>query len=180
MTIGKHPDDVAAYVLDPTTMPHYSAVLYEVEPPADQTFLPGGRLKGRMHVLGLSLEVEGEMVEFDPAGRRATIVVRPAGAAGNEQGFLEHNLWVEDLGDTSLLHFRNRLTLPDWVPEEAISDGLVRHLFDQTANFALANIRYFLETEAEPAIHSFVETAGTYLNPSASASHGAWRTSPPG
>lgn len=164
ITIQRPPDDVAAYVLDPTTMPHWSAVIYEVNPPAEDVFRPGGRLRGRMHILGLSLVVEGEMLEFDPPGRRAAIVVRPVGAPDVDDCQLEHELWVEDLGDASVLHFLNRLTLPDWLPADLAGNNLVRHLFDQTAAFALANIRFILENRLEVAVGSFGEAVTRVLS----------------
>lgn len=100
--------DLARYVLDPTTMPEWSAVIYQVSAPDRAVFQKGGRLRGTMHILGVSLTVEGEMVEYDEAGMRALITVRPVGA----EGLLEHEVSVEDLQDVSVLHFRNRLTLP--------------------------------------------------------------------
>jgi hypothetical protein len=162
-TITRPAAEVARYVLDPTTMPHWSAVIYDVEAPTAGVFEKGGRLRGRMHVLGLSLAVEGEMVEYDPAGMRAAIVVRPAGVPTEEGGRLEHELWVEDLGDSCVLHFRNRLHLPGWIPPEVAGDGLVRHLFDQTAAFALANIRYILEGSLESAVAGFADLARPHL-----------------
>ena len=90
-TVRRPAADVSRYVLDPTTMPHWSAVIYDVDPPTAGVFEQGGRLRGRMHILGLSLAVEGEMVEFDPAGMRAAIAVRPAGVPAEEGGLLEHD-----------------------------------------------------------------------------------------
>ena len=162
-TVRRPAADVSRYVLDPTTMPHWSAVIYDVDPPTAGVFEQGGRLRGRMHILGLNLAVEGEMVEFDPAGRRAAIAVRPAGVPAGEGGLLEHELSVEDLGDSCVLHFRNRLRLPDWIPPEVVGDGLVRHLFDQTATFALANIRYILEASLESTVAGFADLARHHL-----------------
>ena len=161
-TVKRAAADVSRYVLDPTTMPHWSAVIYEVETPTAGVFEKGGRLRGHMHILGLSLAVEGEMVEFDPAGMRAAIAVRPAGVPA-EGGLLEHELSVEDLGDACVLHFRNRIRLPDWIPPEVVGDGLVRHLFDQTAAFALANIRYILEASLESHVAGFADLARPHL-----------------
>jgi len=162
-TVSRPAAEVSRYVLDPTTMPHWSAVIYDVDPPTAGVFEKGGRLRGRMHILGLSLAVEGEMVEFDPDGMRAAIAVRPAGVPAGEGGLLEHELSVEDLGDACVLHFRNRLRLPDWIPPEVVGDGLVRHLFDQTAAFALANIRYILEASLESEVAGFAELARPHL-----------------
>jgi hypothetical protein len=163
-TVKRRAADVSRYVLDPTTMPHWSAVIYEVETPTAGVFEKGGRLRGRMHVLGLSLAVEGEMVEFDPDGMRAAIVVRPAGLPAEEGGLLEHELSVEDLGDACVLHFRNRLQLPAWIPPEVVGDALVRHLFDQTAAFALANIRFILEASLESGVAGFAELVRPHLD----------------
>ncbi|MEA2592840.1 MAG: Polyketide cyclase / dehydrase and lipid transport, partial [Actinomycetota bacterium] len=162
-TVKRPAADVARYVLDPTTMPYWSAVIYDVEAPTAGVFEKGGRLRGRMHILGLSLAVEGEMVEFDPPGMRAAIVVRPAGVPADAGGRLEHELSVEDLGDACVLHFRNRLHLPDWIPPEVAGDGLVRHLFDQTAAFALANIRYILEASLESGVAGFAALVRPHL-----------------
>jgi hypothetical protein len=159
-TIVSTAAEVAAYVLDPTTMPEWSAVIYEVEPPTETTFQTGSRLRGSMHILGVSLTVEGEMLEFDLPGRRAAIAVRPVGT----EGLLEHELYVEDLGNSSVVHFNNRLTLPAWLPTEIVSDELIRHLFDQTSSFALANIKYILESHSEAGIRSFGELVRGYLN----------------
>jgi len=157
ITIRRAAGDVAGYVLDPTTMPHWSAVIYEVEPPSADVFRPGGRLRGRMHILGVTVAVEGEMVSFDPAGRRAGIVVRPADVDSPRTPLLEHELHVDDVGDASVLHFRNSLSLPGWIPPELVSDELVRHLLDLTSTFALANIRYILEQGVESNIRGFAE-----------------------
>src|SRR5437899_7696367 len=62
-TVSRPAAEVSRYVLDPTTMPHWSAVIYDVDPPTAGVFEKGGRLRGRMHILGLSLAVEGEVVE---------------------------------------------------------------------------------------------------------------------
>jgi hypothetical protein len=161
ITVKRPPDDVARYVFDPTTMPQWSAIVYAVEEPTETTFRVGSKLKANMHVLGVTLPIEGEMVELDEAGRRAALRVGPIGA----DGLLEHELVVEDLGDGSVIHFRNRVTLPAWVPPEAVSDELVRHLLDQTAAFALANIKYILENASESQILDFMALAGRHLLP---------------
>jgi len=158
-TVRRPAHDVARYVLDPTTMPEWSAVIYQVEAPDGGVFRPGGKLRGNMHILGVSLTVEGEMVHYDEAGMRAAIAVRPIDAGG----LLEHELWVEDLGDACVLHFRNRLTLPSWVPVELVADGFVHHLLDQTSAFALANIKYILENATGPSVREFMNLAGGYL-----------------
>jgi hypothetical protein len=158
-TIYRAAPDVARYVLDPTTMPHWSAVIYQVDAPTDAVFRKGGSLRGTMHILGLNVPVVGEMAEYDPPGMRAAIVVWPVGVPPGEGGVLEHSLAVEDLGGGAVLQFRNRLTLPDWVPPEVIDDDLVRHLFDQTASFALANIKYILERGIESQVGSFAQLA---------------------
>ncbi|GAC1364400.1 MAG: hypothetical protein NVSMB32_06920 [Actinomycetota bacterium] len=152
--------EVARYVLDPTTMPEWSAVIYQVAAPDSGVFRQGGRLRGNMHILGVSLTVEGEMVEYDEAGMRAVIMVRPVDA----EGLLEHELYVEDLQDASVLHFRNRLTLPSWVPSDVVDDDFVRHLLDQTAAFALANIRYILESPTSRRVREFMHLAGGHLS----------------
>ena len=162
-TIDRAAPEVARYVLDPTTMPHWSAVIYDVDAPGAGVFETGGRLRGRMHVLGVNLAVEGEMVEWDPAGRRAAIAVRPVGVPAEAGGLLEHELFVEDIGDGCVLHFRNRLTLPEWIPDEAVGDGLIRHLLDQTSAFALANIKYILEACLESSVRSFADLVRPHL-----------------
>lgn len=161
ITVRRAARDVARYVLDPTTMPEWSAVIYQVEAPDDAVFRTGGKLRGNMHILGVSLTVEGEMVHYDEAGMRAAITVRPVGA----RGLLEHELWVEDLGDTCVLHFRNKLTLPPWVPDAVMADGFVHHLLDQTSAFALANIKYILEAGAGPIVREFMTVARGQLPP---------------
>lgn len=164
VTVKAAARDVARYVLDPTTMPQWSAVLYDVQQPCDEVFRTGGRLRGNLHILGVSLTVEGIMVEYDEAGMRAAIVVQPVGA----EGLLEHALWVEDLGDTCVLHFRNRITLPDWVPADVVDDGFVRHLLDQTSVFALSNIKYILESPTGRAVQEFMRLAAAHV-PAASS-----------
>lgn len=161
ITVRRSVGEVARYVFDPTTMPQWSAVVYAVEEPTETTFRVGSRLKANMHVLGVSLPIEGEMVELDEAGMRALLRVGPIGA----DGLLEHELVVEDVGDASVIHFRNRVTLPGWLPPEAVSDELVRHLLDQTAAFALANIKYILENDSESRIRDFMALAGRHLVP---------------
>jgi hypothetical protein len=44
-----------------------------------------------------------------------------------------------------------------------VGDGLVRHLFDQTAAFALANIRYILEASLESTVAGFADLARPHL-----------------
>src|SRR3989442_11138126 len=51
-TVSRPAAEVSRYVLDPTTMPHWSAVIYDVDPPTAGVFEKGGRLRGRMHILG--------------------------------------------------------------------------------------------------------------------------------
>ena len=161
ITVRRPASDVARYVFDPTTMPQWSAVVYVVEEPTETSFRIGSRLKANMHVLGVTLPIEGEMVELDEAGMRAALKVGPVGA----DGLLEHELVVEDLGDGSVIHFRNRVTLPGWLPPEAVSDELVRHLLDQTAAFALENIKFILEHTSESRILEFMALAGRHLLP---------------
>jgi hypothetical protein len=151
--------DVACYVLDPTTMPEWSAVIYQVEVPDADVFRPGGRLRGNMHILGVSLTVEGEMIDYDENGMRAAIAVRPI----NSTGLLEHELWVEDLQDECVLHFRNRLTLPPWIPSEVVDDSFVHHLLDQTSAFALSNIKYILESPTGQRVREFMNLAAGHL-----------------
>lgn len=158
-TVRRPAREVARYVLDPTTMPEWSAVIYQVETPGDGVFRTGGRLRGNMHILGVSLTVEGEMVHYDEAGMRASIAVRPVGG----EGLLEHELWVDDLGDSCVLHFRNRLTLPPWVPAGLVDDGFVHHLLDQTSAFALANIKYILESTPGQSVRAFMTLAAGHL-----------------
>lgn len=159
ITIHRDADAVARYVLDPTTMPQWSAVLTAVDHPGKDTFQPGGRLTGWLHILGVGMAVEGELVTYDLAGRRAAIVVRPL----RGEGLLEHDLDVQDQGGESVLHFRNRLTLPAWVPPDLISDAHIRHLFDQASLFALANIRFILESGTEDALRTFAQAATLHL-----------------
>lgn len=160
ITVRRPAGEVARYVLDPTTMPEWSAVIYQVEAPDEGVFATGGRLRGNMHILGVSLTVEGEMVHYDEAGMRAAIAVRPVGA----EGLLEHELWVEDLDASCVLHFRNRLTLPSWVPVGVVDDGFVHHLLDQTSAFALANIKYILEATTGQSVRQFMRLAAGHLS----------------
>ena len=95
-TVSRPAADVSRYVLDPTTMPHWSAVIYEVDPPTAGVFEKGGRLRGRMHILGLSLAVEGEMVEFDPAGK---VVQAWGGSDGYQWPAREHGISVDPQGN---------------------------------------------------------------------------------
>lgn len=162
-TINRAAPDVARYVLDPTTMPDWSAVIYQVDAPTETVFREGGRLGGTMHILGLSLAVEAEMSQYDLDGMRAAIVVWPAAAPRGVAGVLEHSLFVEDLGGGAVVQFRNRLTLPDWVSPEVITDDMVRHLFDETASFALRNIKYILEEGLEDRVRSFAALAQQHL-----------------
>ncbi|MGH2719821.1 MAG: SRPBCC family protein [Actinomycetota bacterium] len=162
-TVRRAAPEVARYVLDPTTMPEWSAVIYQVEAPGDGVLRPGGRLRGNMHILGVSLTVEGEMVHYDGPGMRAAIVVRPVVTGAGVGGVLEHEVWVEDGGGVSVLHFRNRLTLPSWVPAALVTDGFVQHLLDQTSSFALANIKYILESASGTSVREFMKVAARYL-----------------
>lgn len=162
-TVRRAGPEVARYVLDPTTMPEWSAVIYQVDAPGDGVLRPGGRLRGNLHILGVSLTVEGEMVHYDGPGMRAAIAVRPVGTVGGVGGVLEHEIWVEDGGDISVLHFRNRLTLPSWVPAALVTDEFVHHLFDQTSSFALANIKYILESGSGRRVREFMKVAASYL-----------------
>src|SRR5437870_13388712 len=66
-TVVRAAADVAAYVLDPRTMPHWSAVIYEVEVPDESGFRTGERLQGRMHIPGVTLAAEGVQMQCVPA-----------------------------------------------------------------------------------------------------------------
>lgn len=143
VTIQRPAADVAAYVFDPTTMPHWSGILYEIEPIADIEPRRGRRMRANLKILGVCVTVEGELVEVDPRARWAVVRIVPVGGDGT----IEHRLWVEeapDGGDGSVLRFWNRVEVPAWL-SSTVSDSLVRRFLDHTATFALANIKDVLE-----------------------------------
>ncbi len=140
VTIGRSVDDVTRYVFDPTTMPHWSAVLYEIGPIADVEPRLGRRLRANLKILGVKLTVEGELIELDLEARRAAVRIVPTGGDGS----IEHRLWVDASGAGSVVHFWNRVELPQWL-SRGVGEGLVARFVDHTATFALANIKDILE-----------------------------------
>lgn len=140
-------DVVAAYVFDPRTMPHWSAVLYEIEPVIDIEPRLGRTLRANLKVLGVTVIVNGELVEVDLEKRQATVQVVPTSGGGR----IEHRLWVERARRGSVLHFWNQIEVPRWL-SSTISEPVIRRFLDHTATFALANIKDILENEQEDNI----------------------------
>jgi hypothetical protein len=166
VTIGRGADTVARYVFDPTTMPHWSGVLFEIDPTDDLEPRLGRNLRANLKILGVRLAVEGELIEVDLAARRAAVRILPVDGDGS----LEHRLWVEkmasadgsddsDNSDNSVLHFWNRVELPSWLSGN-VSDALVRRFLDHTASFALANIKDILELGEEDDVRRLGPVAG--------------------
>jgi hypothetical protein len=144
MTIRRSVDVVTRYVFDPTTMPQWSGVLYEIEPITDIEPRPGRRLRANLKILGVCLTVEGELVDLDPAARQAAVRILPVGGGGS----IEHRLAVDGSRDRSVVHFWNRVEAPSWL-SSVVSDRLIYRFLDHTASFALANIRDILELGEE-------------------------------
>lgn len=147
-------DVVAAYVFDPRTMPYWSAVLYEIEPVDDVVPRPGRTLRANLRILGVRLTVEGELVDVDPAARRATVRIVPLDGGGA----IEHELWVDEAPGGAVLHFANRVEVPAWL-STSVSDGLLRRFLDRTTTFALELIRDILEGGEEDDVRRLQEAA---------------------
>jgi hypothetical protein len=147
MTIRRSVDVVTRYVFDPTTMPQWSGVLYEIEPVADLEPRRGRRLRANLKILGVCLTVEGELVDVNLAARQAAVRIVPVSGGGS----IEHRLSVDGSSNRSLVHFWNRVEAPGWL-SGTVSDRLLYRFLDHTASFALANIRDILELGEEEAV----------------------------
>jgi hypothetical protein len=144
VTIRQSVDVVARYVFDPTTMPQWSGVLYEIEPVADLEPRRGRHLRANLKILGVRLTVEGELIELDLDARQAAVRIVPVGGGGS----IEHRLSVEGSRRRSVVRFWNRVETPGWLAS-SVSDRLIYRFLDHTATFALANIRDILELGEE-------------------------------
>lgn len=160
VTVHRPVDAVAAYVFDPRTMPHWSAVLFEAEDGEDRGTEPGVRLRANLKILGVNLTVQGELVDIDIAARRALVRITPETGGGQ----IEHRLSVDDLGDGAAIHFWNRVAVPAWLAE-AVSLDLVRRFLERTTSFALLMIKDILEGEHERDVAKAGEFAAGRLPP---------------
>jgi Polyketide cyclase / dehydrase and lipid transport len=142
--IRRSVDAVTQYLFDPTTMPQWSAVLYEIEPTADLDPRLGRRLRANLRILGVCITVEGELVDVDLGARQATVRVVPV----ETDGVLEHRLSVEHAEAGSVAHFWNEVELPTWL-STTLGEDLIHRFLDHTAVFALANIKAVLENGEE-------------------------------
>jgi hypothetical protein len=148
-------DVVAGYVFDPTTMPQWSGVLYEIEPVVDIEPRRGRRLRANLKILGVRLTVEGELIDVDLDARQAAVRIVPVGGGGS----IEHRLSVDGLRRGSVVHFWNRVETPAWL-SRTVSDRLLYRFLDNTAVFALANIRDILERGEEDGVRRLAAIAG--------------------
>ncbi len=148
-------DVVTAYVFDPRTMPHWSGVLFAIEPVDDVEPRVGRRLRAELKVLGVRVAVEGELVDADMAERRATVRILPL----DGDGAIEHRVLVEPTDDGAVVHFWNRIEPPGWLAG-AVSEQLIEAFVDHTARFALDNIRAILENHDEGAVAGLAGPAG--------------------
>jgi hypothetical protein len=180
VTIRRPPGEVAAYVFDPTTMPHWSGILYEIEPVTEIEPRLGRRLRANFKILGVCLTVEGELLDIDLQARQGTVRVVPVGGGGA----IEHRLAVEELSPDgqgapggpegaegreepvshggSLLRFWNRIEVPPWLSDN-LSDSLIRRFIDHTASFALANIKDVLEHGEEAEVRQLQHRARPHV-----------------
>jgi hypothetical protein len=161
VTIRRPALEVAAYVFDPTTMPHWSGVLYDIEPVTDIEPRRGRQLRANLKILGVCLTVEGQLVDIDVRALQGTVRIEPVGGGGA----IEHRLAVEELppdgqGEParSLLRFWNRVEVPEWLSSN-VSDSLIRRFVDHTASFALANIKDILEHGEEGQLRQLQRVA---------------------
>lgn len=159
-TIERSVDDVTRYVFDPTTMPHWSAVLYEIEPTDDLEPRLARGLRANLKVLGVRVTVAGELVAYDPVERSATVRIVPAGG----DGAIEHRLRVEGTPARSVVHFWNRVEVPTWLADH-VEAGLVHRFLRHTATFALATIKDILESGQEDDVRRMVEATRRLLPP---------------
>jgi hypothetical protein len=162
MAIRRPIDVVTGYVFDPTTMPQWSGVLYEIEPIADIEPRQGRRLRANLKILGVCLTVEGELIDLDLDARQAAVRIVPVGGGGS----IEHRLSVDGSRDRSVVHFWNRVETPGWLAS-SVSDQLLYRFLDHTAAFALANIRDILELGEEDNVRRLETIASRDLAPPA-------------
>jgi carbon monoxide dehydrogenase subunit G len=151
ITINRPADEVADYVFDPSTMAQWSAVVQEVEPfrqRSRQAWKVGDRLRSNVNILGRRVALDGEVEEYDPENRRATLRIAPIRGNGST---IRNEVVVEDLGETSVLHFVTHVDLSPAVAERFSSNIILRKL-DQTARYGLANIKDILEGQAEQEV----------------------------
>lgn len=160
VTIRRSIDVVTSYVFDPTTMPHWSGVLYEIEPVADLEPRRGRRLRANLKILGVRLTVEGELIDLDLDARQAAVRIVPVGGGGS----IEHRLSVDGSLRRSVVHFWNRVEAPGWL-SRSVSDRLLYRFLDHTAAFALANIRDILELREEDNVRRLGTIASRDISP---------------
>lgn len=147
-TIQRPLDDVARYVFDPRTMPEWSAILYAVEDPDEQSLLARGRrLSANLQLFGVDVTVDGELLDLDLQARRGTVRLRFRDSTGS----IDHRLELEAVDEVTVLHLRNRVLPPPWLADH-VDETVVRRYVEHTAEFAMANIKTILEAHQEDAV----------------------------
>lgn len=160
-TIQRPVDEVARYLFDPRTMPQWSALLYAVEDPDDQSLLRRGRrLRANLQILGTSLTVEGHLERLSLEDWRGAVVVRPLDGDGE----IAHELELDPRGAATLVHFRNRVVLPTWLAD-TVDATFLREYLEATSHFALGTIKAILHAGQEGNVAEAVRMAAQQLGP---------------
>jgi hypothetical protein len=70
---------------------------------------------------------------------------------------------VEDAGEATVVHLRNRIQPPSWLAENVDTEVLLRVYIEQTAAFALANIKTILEALQEGNVAQAIRDAAVVV-----------------
>jgi uncharacterized protein YndB with AHSA1/START domain len=145
LTVNRPADDVFRYLTNPANVPQWSGVVSEVEQlPAGHRVDAGTKLRANLDILGMKVTVDGEVVAFDPARRRATVLTRVHGG-----GTVETQFAVDEREGQSTVRFQERVTPPGWLVEQGIGERLIRCAIEAAEQFSVATIKGILENADE-------------------------------
>lgn len=108
----------------------------------------------------MSLTVNGELLSLDIDERRGAVRITPVAC----DGVVDHELWLEDAEGATVVHFRNQVQAPAFLSDN-VDAGVVQSYVEQTAAFALANIKTILEAHQEDNVAAAIQQAADLLPP---------------
>jgi uncharacterized protein YndB with AHSA1/START domain len=145
LTVTRPADDVFRYLTDPANVPQWSGVVSEVEAlPAGQRIDAGTKVRANVDILGMKVTVDGEIVAFVPARRRATLLTRVHGG-----GTIETRFAVDEQEGGSTVRFQERVAPLDWLVAQGIGERLIRCAIEAAGQFSAASIKGILENGGE-------------------------------
>ena len=145
LTVNRPADDVFRYLTNPMNVPQWSGVVSDVDVlPTGQDVDTGTKLRANLDILGMKVTVDGEVVAFDSARRRATLLTRVHGG-----GTIETQFAVDDQAGQSTVRFQERVTPPGWLVEQGFGERLIRCAIEAAEQFSVATIKGILENADE-------------------------------